>query len=137
PPRLPPPAHPPPPRPPPPWAPPFARTGPPPLPPPPRCLRSQKTPRQTDRSADRPHSPVPHTPGRPSRNGRPPSASQQSHQTPARCRSTSPPNRRRAQPETSIPTTVPYRLPCTASFTSSVLPLEYRQFFCGASPLSA
>src|SRR5215510_4024497 len=37
----------------------------------------------------------------------------------------------------STPTTVPYRLPCTASFTSSALPLEYRQFFCRASPLSA
>src|SRR5215813_4193143 len=35
------------------------------------------------------------------------------------------------------PTTVPYRLPCTASSTSSALPLEYRQFFCRASPLSA
>jgi hypothetical protein len=31
---------------------------------------------------------------------------------------------------------VPYRLPCTASSTSSALPLEYRQFFCRASPLS-
>src|SRR5215813_8578307 len=37
----------------------------------------------------------------------------------------------------STPTTVPYRLPCTASSTSSALPLEYRQFFCRASPLSA
>src|SRR5262244_2021609 len=37
----------------------------------------------------------------------------------------------------STPTTVSYRLPCTASFTSSALPLEYRQFFCRASPLSA
>src|SRR5262247_4325849 len=37
----------------------------------------------------------------------------------------------------STPTTVSYRLPCTASFTSSALPLEYRQFFCTASPLSA
>src|SRR5262249_11257224 len=37
----------------------------------------------------------------------------------------------------STPTTVSYRLPYTASFTSSALPLEYRQFFCRASPLSA
>src|SRR5262249_62253183 len=34
----------------------------------------------------------------------------------------------------STPTTVPYRLPCTASFTSSALPLEYRQFFAGLRP---
>src|SRR6516164_7663059 len=40
-------------------------------------------------------------------------------------------------PDPSTPTTVPYRLPCTASSTSSALPLEYRQFFCRASPLSA
>src|SRR5215831_19077411 len=37
----------------------------------------------------------------------------------------------------STPTTVSYRWPCTASFTSSALPLEYRQFFCRDSPLSA
>src|SRR5215831_20117644 len=37
----------------------------------------------------------------------------------------------------STPTTVSSRLPCTAFFTSSALPLEYRQFFCRASPLSA
>src|SRR6516165_7341697 len=40
-------------------------------------------------------------------------------------------------PDPSTPTTVPYRLPCMASSTSSALPLEYRQFFCRASPLSA
>src|SRR5262249_8674688 len=34
----------------------------------------------------------------------------------------------------STPTTVPYRLPCTASSTSSALPLEYRQFFAGLRP---
>src|SRR5215469_15443196 len=37
----------------------------------------------------------------------------------------------------SMPTTVPYSLPCTASSTSSALPLDDRQIFCRAPPLSA
>src|SRR5262249_48482173 len=113
----------------------FTQNTPSPARPPPRCLRSQKTPRQTDRSADRPHSPVPHTPGRPSRNRRPPSASQQSHQTPARCRSTSPPNWRRAQPETHRHP-LPCHTGCHARRLSRARPcrLNIDNFFAGLRP---
>src|SRR5262249_17015200 len=114
---------------------PFPRKRPASVRPPPRCLRSQKTPRPTDRSADRPHAPVPHTPGRPSRNGRPPSASQQSHQTPARCRSTSPPNWRRAQPETHRHP-LPCHTGCHARPLSRARPcrLNIDNFFAGLRP---